>query len=172
MQPNLLPNILAQAAPATGQQQNPIMTFLPMILLVVVFYFILIRPQQKRAKEQRKMLEALKSGDKVITSAGIVLGSTPVDVRDVDLRLSGCVLYRNGEVAATGAGGAVLGSPINALVWLANTLAAWDVELAAGQVVLPGSQTAAMPVEAGDSFIASFGGIGTVTAHFASGAEG
>jgi preprotein translocase subunit YajC len=77
---------LAETAPATGQTQNPIMAFLPMILLVVVFYFILIRPQQKRAKEQRKMLEALKSGDKVITSAGIIGEVITVKDRTVSLR--------------------------------------------------------------------------------------
>ena len=78
--------MLAQAAPATAQQQNPIMSFLPMILLVVVFYFILIRPQQKRAKEQRKMLEALKSGDKVITSSGIIAEVITVKDRSVSIR--------------------------------------------------------------------------------------
>lgn len=86
MQLNTLPVFLAQAAPAGAQQQNPIMAFLPMILLVVVFYFILIRPQQKRAKEQRKMLEALKSGDKVITSAGIVGEVITVKEKVVSLR--------------------------------------------------------------------------------------
>jgi len=85
MQLNSFPLILAEAAPA-GQQQNPIMAFLPMILLVVVFYFILIRPQQKRAKEQRKMLEALKSGDKVVTSAGIIGEVITVKDKTVSLR--------------------------------------------------------------------------------------
>ncbi|HZI33191.1 MAG TPA: preprotein translocase subunit YajC [Candidatus Binatia bacterium] len=86
MQLHLFPTILADAAPAAAPQQNPIMAFLPMILLVVVFYFILIRPQQKRAKEQRKMLEALKSGDKVITSSGIVGEVITVKDRSVSLR--------------------------------------------------------------------------------------
>jgi preprotein translocase subunit YajC len=85
MQLNSFPLILAQATPA-GQQQNPIMAFLPMILLVVVFYFILIRPQQKRAKEQRKMIEALKSGDKVVTSAGIIGEVISVKDKTVSLR--------------------------------------------------------------------------------------
>jgi preprotein translocase subunit YajC len=80
MQLNSFPSILAQATPATGQPQNPVMAFLPMILLVVVFYFILIRPQQKRAKDQRKMLEALKSGDEVVTASGIV--ATVITVKD------------------------------------------------------------------------------------------
>ena len=53
--------------------------------MVVIFYFILIRPQQKRAKEQRKMLEALKSGDKVITSAGLV--GTVITVKDTTVSL-------------------------------------------------------------------------------------
>jgi preprotein translocase subunit YajC len=89
MQLNPFSVIVALAAPpANGQSgtpQNPIMAFLPMILLVVVFYFILIRPQQKRAKEQRKMIEALKAGDKVITSAGIV--GTVTSVRDTSVSL-------------------------------------------------------------------------------------
>jgi preprotein translocase subunit YajC len=90
MQSNPLPVIMAMAAPPSGSQsgqpQNPIMAFLPMILLVVVFYFILIRPQQKRAKEQKKMLEALKSGDAVVTSAGIVGEVITVKERTVSLR--------------------------------------------------------------------------------------
>lgn len=86
MQLNSLPVILAEGTTAPAQQQNPIMAFLPMILLVVVFYFILIRPQQKRAKEQRKMLEALKSGDKVVTSAGIIGEVITVKDRTVSLR--------------------------------------------------------------------------------------
>ncbi|HYQ99884.1 MAG TPA: preprotein translocase subunit YajC [Casimicrobiaceae bacterium] len=48
------------------------MTFLPMIAIFVVFYFLLIRPQQKRAKETRAMLAALQKGDEVVTAGGIV----------------------------------------------------------------------------------------------------
>ena len=85
MQLNSFHSILADAAPVAGQSQNPVMAFLPMIILGVVFYFILIRPQQKRAKEQRKMLEALKSGDDVVTSAGIV--GTVITVKDKTVML-------------------------------------------------------------------------------------
>ncbi|KWX25998.1 2-keto-4-pentenoate hydratase [Mycolicibacterium wolinskyi] len=101
------------------------------------------------------------------SSGGVVLGSTPVALRGRDLRLTGCVLSTNGEVAYTGAGAAVLGSPINALVWLANTLGALGVTLEAGSVVLPGSLTAALPVTAGTTVTACFTGIGSVTACFA-----
>ena len=83
-----LNGILAQAgAPQTGQPQQPSwMTFAPMILLVIVFYFILIRPQQQRAKQQAKLIANLKSGDKVVTSGGIIGVVTSVKDRTVSLR--------------------------------------------------------------------------------------
>jgi len=62
------------------------MTFAPMILLVIVFYFILIRPQQQRAKQQVKLIASLKSGDKVVTSSGIIGVITSVKDRTVSLR--------------------------------------------------------------------------------------
>jgi preprotein translocase subunit YajC len=46
-------------------------SFIPMILIVIVFYFFMIRPQMYKAKEQKKFVEALKKGDKVVTTAGI-----------------------------------------------------------------------------------------------------
>lgn len=101
------------------------------------------------------------------SSGGVVLGSRPTRMADADLRLVGCTLHRNGDVVATGAGGAVMGSPINSLVWLANTLGRLGVALEAGQVVLPGSVTAAMPVSPGDTYAADFGPLGSVTARFA-----
>jgi len=58
--------ILLQASSQSG-----IMTFLPMILIVVVFYFFMIRPQMKKAKDHKKFVAELKKGDKVITTAGI-----------------------------------------------------------------------------------------------------
>ena len=62
------------------------MTFAPMILLVIVFYFILIRPQQQRAKQQVKLIASLKSGDKVVTSSGIVGVVITVKDKTVSLR--------------------------------------------------------------------------------------
>jgi preprotein translocase subunit YajC len=49
-----------------------LMAFLPMILIFVVFYFLLIRPQQKKAKENRAMLGALQKGDEVVTAGGVI----------------------------------------------------------------------------------------------------
>jgi preprotein translocase subunit YajC len=51
--------------------QNPLMSFIPLLLIVVVFYFFMIRPQMKRQKELKNFRESLKKGDKVITSGGI-----------------------------------------------------------------------------------------------------
>ena len=101
------------------------------------------------------------------SSGALVLGSTPTPLHRVDLRLAGAVMTRNGAVVGTGAGGAVLGSPLSSLVWLANTVGARGVTLEAGQVVLPGSVCAMSPVAAGDTFAASFAGLGSVTARFA-----
>nr|WP_308419228.1 preprotein translocase subunit YajC [Andreprevotia sp. IGB-42] len=49
-----------------------VMQFLPMVVIFVLFYFMLIRPQQKRAKEQKAMLDALGKGDEIVTTGGIV----------------------------------------------------------------------------------------------------
>lgn len=51
--------------------QNPLMSFLPLILIIVVFYFFMIRPQMKRQKELKNFRESLGKGDKVITTGGI-----------------------------------------------------------------------------------------------------
>ena len=100
------------------------------------------------------------------SSGGVVLGSTPVALPGADVRLAGCNLHKNGELAATGAGGAVLGSPLISLAWLANTLGARGIVLAEGQVILSGSVTASVPVGRGDTVTATIAGLGSVTARF------
>jgi len=105
------------------------------------------------------------------SSGAAVLGSTPTPLHEIDLRLAGAVMTRNGLVVGTGAGGAVLGSPISSLVWLANTVGARGVTLEAGHVVLPGSVCAMVPVLPGDTVTATFAGLGSVTARFARNGE-
>jgi 2-keto-4-pentenoate hydratase len=100
------------------------------------------------------------------SSGAVVLASRPVLPGAIDLRLAGCNLYRNGALVATGAGGAVLGDPVRAVAWLANILARAGEVLRAGDVVLPGSCTMAIPVGAGDSIHAEFAGIGAVQVSF------
>ena len=63
------PLIALAAAPGSS---NPLLAFAPMILMFVVFYFLLIRPQQKKQKDLNQMIQSLKKGDRVVTSGGII----------------------------------------------------------------------------------------------------
>ena len=71
LQDFLISPAYAQAAPS-GPFGGDLLSFLPMIAIFVVFYFLLIRPQQKKAKETRAMLTALQKGDEVVTAGGIL----------------------------------------------------------------------------------------------------
>jgi len=62
---------VAHAANGAPQQPGGLMSFLPLILIFAVFYFLLIRPQQKKAKEHQTFLSNMKKGDTVVTSGGI-----------------------------------------------------------------------------------------------------
>lgn len=95
-----------------------------------------------------------------------VLGDRLVDPRRVDLSTCGMVLEKNGEIAATGAGAAALGSPVNAVAWLANTLGQHGIALKAGEVILSGSLAALIPVAQGDSLRVAIGGIGSCSVRF------
>ena len=65
-------NFLAQAAPAPASPAGGMGGFLiPMMLLIVMMYFLMIRPQKKRQMEQQKLVSSLKTGDRVVTNAGI-----------------------------------------------------------------------------------------------------
>ena len=63
--------ILDAASTAGAPAPHPITQFAPLIFIGVIFYFLLIRPQQKQRKEQQKLIESIKTGDKVVTSSGI-----------------------------------------------------------------------------------------------------
>ena len=64
-------NYLLMSQPAPGTEPNPIMTFLPLVLIIVVFYFFMIRPQMKKQKEVAAFRNSLAKGDKVVTTGGI-----------------------------------------------------------------------------------------------------
>ena len=88
----LISNAYAQAAGGSG---STLKSLLPMILIFVVFYFLLIRPQQKRAKEHKAMVETLKRGDKVVTSGGIVAKvSKIIDDNEVEVEIASDVKVR------------------------------------------------------------------------------
>ena len=78
LNPFLAQAATAASAPARRKRQQPAwLSFAPMILLVVVFYFILIRPQQKRAKELAKLVSSMKAGDKWKRPAAFAAWSFP-----------------------------------------------------------------------------------------------
>jgi preprotein translocase subunit YajC len=64
--------LVGQGDAPAGQQSSALITFLPFILIAVVFYLLLMRPMRKQQKEQQAMLGALKKNDKVITSGGMI----------------------------------------------------------------------------------------------------
>ena len=67
----LISNAYAQAAGAAQDPTGGLMGFLPIILMFIVLWFLMIRPQMKRAKEHKNMVEALSKGDEVVTQGGI-----------------------------------------------------------------------------------------------------
>jgi 2-oxopent-4-enoate/cis-2-oxohex-4-enoate hydratase len=101
-----------------------------------------------------------------------VLGTEPTDPLDVDLALVGMTIDVRqpgdtaGELFATGAGAAVKGSPVNSLIWLANTLGALGLACKAGEVILTGSLSAMAWVKGPQTITCEFGGLGSCSVTF------
>ncbi|KXU83819.1 2-keto-4-pentenoate hydratase [Paraburkholderia monticola] len=100
------------------------------------------------------------------SSSAYVLGNSPRKLADFDLRLCGMVMERRGEPVSVGAGAACLGHPVNAVVWLARTMAALGTPLKAGDLVLSGALGPMVAVTPGDVFEARINGLGSVRAVF------
>ena len=96
----------------------------------------------------------------------LVLGDQAVKPSAVDLTTCGMVVHKNGKLLSTGAGAAALGSPLNCVAWLANTLGRFGVALKAGEIILSGSLVPLEPVSAGDHMSLAIGGIGTASVRF------
>jgi 2-keto-4-pentenoate hydratase len=100
-------------------------------------------------------------------SAGVfVLGTRPVRLRDFDPLLCGMVVEYRGEPVSTGAGMACLGNPLNAAVWLADTMVRRGQPLRAGDVLLTGALGPLVPVPFGESLQLKINGLGGLTAYF------
>jgi len=78
----------AMGAPGGGQGGSQFLSFLPIIFIFVIFYFLLIRPQQKRAKDHRALLENIKVGDVVLTTGGIYGKITGMQDNKITLEIS------------------------------------------------------------------------------------
>lgn len=78
----------AQAQDAAAPVPSPLSSFLPLIFIFVLFYFLLIRPQQKKFKAHQALLESIKSGDKIVTGGGIHGKVTKVDGPVVSVQIA------------------------------------------------------------------------------------
>ena len=126
-----------------------------------------LRAENGRLREALERLGLLNEDkDAVIadnaSAAGYLLGGRATEPGGVDLRLTGLVLEKNGELAATAAGAAVLGHPAAAVAWLARVLHGRGRGLEAGQVIMAGALTEALPVAPGDVIVAHFDRLGSV----------
>ncbi|WP_013587541.1 2-keto-4-pentenoate hydratase [Paraburkholderia phenoliruptrix] len=100
------------------------------------------------------------------SSSAYVLGTIPRKLSEFDLRLCGMVMERRGEPVSVGAGAACLGNPVNAVVWLARTMASLGQPLRAGDLVLSGALGPMVSVIPGDVFETRIHGLGSVRAVF------
>lgn len=98
---------------------------------------------------------------------GMVYGGNPMAPDAIDLRWVSALLYRNETIEESGVAAAVLNHPATGVAWLANKLAQHDDYLRAGDIILAGSFTRPMWVEAGDTVLADYGPMGTISCRFA-----
>ena len=102
------------------------------------------------------------------SSAGAILGTTKTKLADIeDITAVPLKAYKNGEFFDEATSAAVLGNPLEAVVWLANAVREYGITVQAGTFVLSGAVSKAVPFEAGDVFEADFGPLGKVRASFA-----
>lgn len=101
------------------------------------------------------------------SNGAVALAGQSIPIGDLEPRLIGVVLSRNGELVDTGAGAAALGDPIGVVAWLANTLGEHGVALEPGDLVMTGALHAAVAMAPGDTFVAEFDRLGSVTVHVA-----
>jgi preprotein translocase subunit YajC len=79
---------MGQGGAASPGSAGGLASFIPLVLMFVIFYFLLIRPQQKKAKEHKEMIAAIKKGDRIITSGGIHGQITAVDDTTLTVEIS------------------------------------------------------------------------------------
>ena len=78
----------AFAQSAVQQQPSLFASFVPLILIFIIFYFLLIRPQQKKAKEHKILLDSIKRGDQILTSGGMIAKVIKADTEELTVEIS------------------------------------------------------------------------------------
>jgi len=98
----LISTAYAMGATGTGGQAGGIAGFLPIIILFAIFYFLLIRPQQKKAKQHREMIANVKKGTRIITSGGIYGTIVSIDDTTIGLEIAEKIKIKisRGNIAA------------------------------------------------------------------------
>ena len=81
-------------AQSSAQQPSLFASFIPLILIFIIFYFLLIRPQQKKAKEHKILLDSIKRGDQILTSGGMIGKVIKADVHELTVEISDKVNVR------------------------------------------------------------------------------
>ncbi len=100
------------------------------------------------------------------SASHFAVGHKPVKLSDFDMINCEMNMSKNGAVVSEGTGTACLGSPLNATLWLVNTMAKLGTPLKAGEVILSGALGKMVNIEAGDTLTAEFSDLGTVSVHF------
>ncbi|OCS90631.1 2-keto-4-pentenoate hydratase [Caryophanon latum] len=100
------------------------------------------------------------------SSSYAIIGGMPTKLQDVDLSTVGMNISRNGQYIDHATGAAVMGNPIAAVVWLANALGQYNIALKAGEFILSGALTAALPIQAGETYRADFAHLGSIQVTF------
>ena len=80
-------NFLAAAAPTAAAEPPAYLQFLPLVAMAAIFYFLILRPQMRRQKDQQTKIAGLKKGDQVVTGGGLIAKVIKVDEQTVDLEL-------------------------------------------------------------------------------------
>ena len=75
-------------AQSSAQQPSLFASFIPLILIFIIFYFLLIRPQQKKAKEHKILLDSIKRGDQILTSGGMIGKVIKADANELTVEIS------------------------------------------------------------------------------------
>ena len=81
-------------AQSSAQQPSLFASFIPLILIFLIFYFLLIRPQQKKAKEHKILLDSIKRGDQILTSGGMIGKVIKADANELTVEISNNVNVR------------------------------------------------------------------------------
>lgn len=116
-----------------------------------------------QTKATRKVFDTISDN---AANAGVVMGGRAVRPTEIDLRKVPAVLYRNGVIEESGVSAAVLNHPAKGVAWLANKLAAYDVTLLPGQVILGGSFTRPVAANPGDTFHVDYDMLGSIACRF------